>query len=72
MRKEKKNLKLKRSKHIQHRPILPKLIIPSYAILPENWKQDTHLYLRNLEEVMIQTCADYGLEAGRKEGLTGV
>lgn len=33
---------------------------------------DIHKYLRYLEEVMIRTCADYGLEAGRIEGLTGV
>lgn len=33
---------------------------------------DIHKYLRYLEEVMIRTCADYGLQAGRIEGLTGV
>ena len=38
----------------------------------DNWKKDSHLYLRNLEEVIIKTCADYGLTAGRKERLTGV
>jgi len=37
-----------------------------------NWKKDTHLYLRNLEEVIIKTCAEYGLNAGRKSGFTGV
>ncbi len=36
------------------------------------WKKDTHLYLRNLEEVIIKTCADYGLSCGRREGFTGV
>ena len=30
-----------------------------------------HRYVRDLEEVMIRTCADYGLEAGRIAGLTG-
>jgi len=33
---------------------------------------DIHKYLRYLEEVMIRTCGDYGIEAGRIEGLTGV
>jgi lipoyl(octanoyl) transferase len=33
---------------------------------------DIHKYLRYLEEVIIKTCADYGIEAGRIEGLTGV
>lgn len=33
---------------------------------------DIHKYLRYLEEVVIRTCADYGINAGRIEGLTGV
>jgi lipoyl(octanoyl) transferase len=33
---------------------------------------DIHRYLRSLEEVAIRTCADYGIQAGRIEGLTGV
>lgn len=33
---------------------------------------DVHKYLRFLEEVMIRVCADYGFEAGRIEGATGV
>ena len=33
---------------------------------------DIHKYLRYLEEVIINTCADYGINAGRIEGLTGV
>jgi lipoyl(octanoyl) transferase len=32
---------------------------------------DVHRYVRDLEEVMIRTCHDYGIEAGRVEGLTG-
>jgi lipoyl(octanoyl) transferase len=32
---------------------------------------DVHRYVRDLEEVMIRTCADYGVPAGRVEGLTG-
>jgi len=33
---------------------------------------DIHKYLRYLEEVIIRTCSDFGIEAGRIEGLTGV
>jgi lipoyl(octanoyl) transferase len=33
---------------------------------------DVHRYVRDLEEVLIRAAADYGVEAGRVEGLTGV
>ena len=33
---------------------------------------DVHRYVRDLEEVLIRTGRDYGIEAGRVEGLTGV
>ena len=33
---------------------------------------DVHRYVRDLEEVLIRTVAEYGVEAGRVEGLTGV
>jgi lipoyl(octanoyl) transferase len=33
---------------------------------------DIHKYLRYLEEAIILTLADYGITAGRIEGLTGV
>ena len=33
---------------------------------------DVHRYVRDLEEVLIRTAADYGIQAGRLEGLTGV
>ncbi len=33
---------------------------------------DVHRYVRDLEEVLIRTCADYGVETGRITGLTGV
>ena len=32
---------------------------------------DVHRYVRDLEEVMIRVCADYGVSAGRISGLTG-
>jgi lipoyl(octanoyl) transferase len=33
---------------------------------------DVHRYVRDLEEVLIRTAADYGVTAGRVQGLTGV
>ncbi len=33
---------------------------------------DVHRYVRDIEEVLIRTAADYGLQAGRIKGLTGV
>jgi lipoyl(octanoyl) transferase len=33
---------------------------------------DIHRYMRSLEEVIILTLADFGLKAGRIQGLTGV
>jgi lipoyl(octanoyl) transferase len=32
---------------------------------------DVHRYVRDLEEVMIRVCADYGVAAHRVDGLTG-
>lgn len=37
-----------------------------------NWKQDTHKYLRSIEEIIIRVCNEYGLDAKRIEKLTGV
>jgi len=34
-------------------------------------RRDVHRYVRDLEELMIRTCRDYGIEAGRVAGLTG-
>ncbi len=36
------------------------------------YQQDLHWYLRQLEEVIIKTVANYGLAAYRVQGLTGV
>jgi lipoyl(octanoyl) transferase len=33
---------------------------------------DVRRYVRDLEQVMIEACADHGLKAGRIDGLTGV
>ncbi len=37
-----------------------------------SFKEDVHLYVRNLEDVLMRTLADYGIESFRIEGLTGV
>ena len=34
-------------------------------------RRDVHQYVRDLEEVMIRVCADYGLDAGRVKGFSG-
>jgi lipoyl(octanoyl) transferase len=47
--------------------------VVGYPIIDlDNWERDTHKYLRALEEVLIETCKGYGLQAGRKEKYTGV
>jgi len=47
--------------------------IVGYPILDlDRHFSDVHKYLRYLEEVIIMTCADFGVEAGRIDGLTGV
>jgi len=33
---------------------------------------DVHRYMRDIEEVLIRTAADYGIDASRVKGLTGV
>lgn len=35
-------------------------------------REDVHKYVRDIEEVLIRTMADFGIEAFRIEGLTGV
>ncbi|GGH09320.1 lipoyl(octanoyl) transferase LipB [Sphingobacterium alkalisoli] len=47
--------------------------IVGYPILDlDNFFTDIHLYLRTLEEAIILTLADHGIEAARYPGYTGV
>jgi lipoyl(octanoyl) transferase len=47
--------------------------IVGYPILDlDNFFTDIHLYMRTLEEAIILTLVDYGMDAGRIKGLTGV
>ncbi|HEY0668464.1 MAG TPA: lipoyl(octanoyl) transferase LipB [Sphingobacteriaceae bacterium] len=47
--------------------------IVGYPIIDlDNFFTDIHLYLRTLEEAVILTLNDYGIQAGRLSGLTGV
>lgn len=47
--------------------------VVGYPILDlDNFFTDIHLYLRTLEEAIIQTLAAYGITAGRYPGYTGV
>ena len=44
-----------------------------YPVLSlETGRRDAHRYLRDLEETLIRTAADYGIRAVRVPGLTGV
>jgi len=47
--------------------------IVGYPIIDLNPdRRDVHRYVRDLETVLMRTAADYGIVAGRIEGLTGV
>jgi len=47
--------------------------IVGYPIIKlSDWKEDTHEYLRALEEVIIKTCDEYGLTTNRNPKYTGV
>jgi lipoyl(octanoyl) transferase len=37
-----------------------------------SYREDVHLYVRSLEEVLIRTLDDFGIKSFRIEGLTGV
>jgi lipoyl(octanoyl) transferase len=45
--------------------------IVGYPILDISDEPDLHLYLRNLEELMIRCVADFGIVAHREPGMTG-
>ncbi len=45
----------------------------AYPILDlDQFRTDIGWYLRQLEEAVIRTCADWGVDSGRVDGLTGV
>lgn len=47
--------------------------IVGYPILDlDNFFTDIHLYLRTLEQAVIDTLAEYGIQSGRYPGYTGV
>ncbi len=46
--------------------------IVGYPILSLNHRRDLHAYLRDLESVVINTLAGFGLESDRREGKTGI
>jgi len=50
----------------------PGQVVGYPILLLDGDERDLHAYLRNLEEAMIRACAELGLRAGRREGLTGV
>ena len=43
---------------------------PIISLSPD--REDVHRYVRDIEDVLIRTMADFGIEAFRIEGLTGV
>ncbi|HEY3836931.1 MAG TPA: lipoyl(octanoyl) transferase LipB [Bryobacteraceae bacterium] len=47
--------------------------IVGYPILDlRDWKRDVGAYVRAIEQMLIDTLADFGIEAGRETGMTGV
>ena len=50
----------------------PGQIVGYPIILLSEWKEDSHKYLRAIEEVIILTLREYGLSGARNEKYTGV
>lgn len=46
--------------------------IVCYPIVSLQQRRDLHAYLRDLEDVVIQTLNSYGLVSGRRDGKTGI
>ena len=47
--------------------------IVGYPILDlRDWKRDVGAYVRAIEQMIIDTLADFGIRAGRESGMTGV
>jgi lipoyl(octanoyl) transferase len=47
--------------------------VVGYPILDLNdWKRDVHLYVRAVEQAIVDALGDFGIDAGRIQGLTGV
>jgi lipoate-protein ligase B len=47
--------------------------IVGYPILDlRDWKRDVGAYVRAIEQMIIDTLADFGIESGREPGMTGV
>src|SRR5215831_9262983 len=47
--------------------------IVGYPILDlRDWKRDVGAYVRAIEQMIIDTLADFGIAAGRQAGMTGV
>jgi len=46
--------------------------IVGYGIIDLSNKKDLHTYLRDLEQVIINTLSELGLKAERRDGLTGI
>ncbi len=47
--------------------------IVGYPILDlREWKRDVVAYVRGIEQIVIDTLAEFGIEAGRLQGATGV
>jgi len=47
--------------------------LTAYPILNlAHWTQSVNWYLRQLEEIIVQTLGEFGIDAGRLEGYTGV